>query len=114
MRTWPGVGTGAPFEHFINHGKNENSLNPAEAPLSGHYQLTASLAALAAGVPTVNGISGKFPPGWDLMGSFDRSVSERVNRWLQRNRESRSACLLKRDLDGSEIPVRMPAGFFSL
>jgi hypothetical protein len=109
---------GSAFEHFIKHGRAEGrSLRPgeteAEVPLDHHYQLTASVAALAAGVPTVNGISGKFPPGWDLMRVFGRNVGERVDLWLQRNQESRPACLLERDLDGNEIPVRTPAGFFS-
>jgi hypothetical protein len=105
---------GSAFEHFIKHGKSEDrSLSPVETPLSGHYQLTASLAALAAGVPTVNGISGKIPPGWDLMRVFAQNVGERVNRWLQRNREGRPVCLLERDLNGDEIPRRAPSGFFS-
>ena len=105
---------GSAFEHFIKHGKSENrSLSPAETPLSGEYQLTASLAALAAGVPTVNGISGKIPQGWDLMNVFAQNVGERVNRWLQRNRDSSTVCLIDHDLDGSEIPVRTAAGFFS-
>jgi hypothetical protein len=79
---------GSAFEHFIMHGRAEGrSLRPgeteAEVPLDHHYQLTAGVAALAAGVPTVNGISGKFPPDWDLMRVFGRNVGERVDRWLQ-------------------------------
>jgi hypothetical protein len=109
-KNWPGTA----FEHFMKHGRSENrSLSPAEGPLSGQYQLTAILAALAAGVPTVNGISGKIPSGWDLMRVFAQDVGERVNRWMQRNRDSRTVCLIDRDLDGSEIPVRAPSGFFS-
>jgi hypothetical protein len=104
---------GSALEHFIKHGKNENrNLNPAEAPLNGHYQLTASLAALAAGVPTVNGISGKAPPGWDLMGVFGRDIGERMDNWMLRNRRSDKVCLIEHDLDGSEIRNRMSAGFF--
>jgi hypothetical protein len=109
-QNWPG----SAFEHFIKHGKEENrSLSPAETPLSGHYHLTASLAALAAGVPTLNGLSGKIPPGWELLQVFGQNVDERVKRWMQRNRDSRSVCLLEHDLDGSEIPVRTPSTFFS-
>jgi hypothetical protein len=106
---------GSAFEHFIKHGKSENrSLSPAEGPLSGQYQLAASLAALATGVPTVNGISGKIPPGWgDLMRVFAQNIGERVNHWMQLNRDSGSVCLLDHDLNGSEIPVRSPSGFFS-
>jgi hypothetical protein len=60
---------GSAWDHFVKHGKSENrNLVPTPTMLDHHYQLTADLAALAAGVPTVNGISGKFPPGWDLMG----------------------------------------------
>jgi hypothetical protein len=68
---------------------------------------------LAAGVPTVNGVSAKFPPGWDLTNVFDHDLGERVTRWLQRNGESRSVCLLEHDLSGNEIPVKAPTGFFS-
>jgi hypothetical protein len=101
------------WKHFTTHGKYENrSLRPGETPLNHHYQLTASLAALAAGVPTVNGISAKLPPGWDLTGVFGSNVGERVNRWLLRNGHSDPACLVEVDLDGSEIPVRMSSGFF--
>jgi hypothetical protein len=44
---------------------------------------------------------------------FAQNVGERVNRWLQRNRDSSTVCLIDHDLDGSEIPVRTAAGFFS-
>jgi hypothetical protein len=79
--------------------------------LEDHYHLTASLAALAAGVPTVNGIGAKYPPGWDLRGVFDRNIGERVENWVRRNRYNGRVCLLERDLNGSEIPVRRPLGF---
>jgi hypothetical protein len=106
---------GSAWEHFIKHGKYENrNLSPVATFLDDHYQLTASLAASAAGVPTVNGISGKFPPGWDLMGIFGRNIGERVENWLRRNGHGGPVCLLERDLDRSEIPNRMSAGFFQV
>jgi hypothetical protein len=104
---------GSAWEHFISHGQYENHiLNPAEMPFSGHYQLAASLAALAAGVPTVNGTSGKSPPGWDLVNVFRPTIGARVNDWLLRNHYDGTVCFLERDLHGGEIPGQMPTGFF--
>jgi phage tail protein X len=104
---------GSALEHFMRHGKDENrSLSPVEPHLNDYYQLTASLAALAAGVPTVNGVSSKPPPGWDLMGVFGPNIGEHVNTWLLRNGYGGQVCLIAHDLDSHEIPVRMPSGLF--
>jgi hypothetical protein len=104
---------GSAWEHFMKFGRRENRrLRLGTTHLDGHYQVTASLAALAAGVPTVNGYSGKYPPGWDLMNVFGLNIAERVNNWSQRNQHDSLVCLLERDLDGSEIPFRMSSGFF--
>jgi hypothetical protein len=96
-----------PTRNYAQHGKY-----PTRAFLEDHYHLTASLAALAGGVPTVNGIGAKYPPGWDLS-VFDRNIEERVENWVRRNRYNGRVCLLERDLNGSEIPVRSPLGFFA-
>jgi hypothetical protein len=108
---------GSAWEHFAQFGRFENRNLRPETPetrgLADHYQLTASLAALAVGVPTVNGYSGKFPLGWDLMNVFGLNIAERVNNWSLRNLHGSSVCLFERDLDGSEIPSRTSYGFFN-
>jgi hypothetical protein len=104
---------GSAWEHFMRHGRYENRhLRPTATHLEYHYQLTAMLAALAAGVPTINGYSGKIPPGWNLLVVFSPDIGSRVNNWLRNNQHNSPVCLLERDIDGSEIPVRMPSGFF--
>jgi hypothetical protein len=101
------------WNHFITHGKQEKrNLSPALTFLNPYYQITASLAALAAGVPTVNGISARFPPGWDLIGVFDQNVGKDVQSWMLRNGRTDQVCLIEHDLDGGEIPFAMSFGFF--
>lgn len=53
------------------------------------YQLDAMWASLQAGVPTVNGYSGKVPPGWELEDpvvrddASARRISAALERWMR-------------------------------
>jgi hypothetical protein len=55
------------------------------------YQLDAMWAGLYVGVPTLNGYSGNFPPGWPLRDTNirfegdERRVSAAIGFWLRRN-----------------------------
>lgn len=55
------------------------------------YQLDAMWASLYTGVPTINGYSGKFPPGWPFFDTNIRAPTDQVrlsaaiNRWARRH-----------------------------
>jgi|GEM_PF-849176 len=49
------------------------------------YQLQSWLIANKHNLKTVNGYSGKFPPGWDLFNVTDKQYQNHVDEWMLRN-----------------------------
>jgi hypothetical protein len=72
-------------------------------PVPYVIQLDAMLVARTYDIPTVNGYSGWFPPGWAFL-IFDKGYIQNVRKWARAKSVTRGLCAL--DLrDGSWTPV---------
>ncbi len=108
-RSW----AGSAWEHYNQFGRNEHRfLDPAAVRrhflLNFYYAYTVPLAAELAGKPTVNGLSGWEPPGYDLGDVFAPDAASRLSRWLMLNGLPADAvCTVAIRLDGTELPERL-------
>lgn len=85
-------------------------LTPGQGTPEWKFQVDAMWAQMQSGIPTVNGYSGNFPPGW--WGLFDNGIAHpddesrirhELDRWAEKNRNA--------GMEGSRICwIRMPLG----
>jgi hypothetical protein len=61
---------------------------------SYEVQLDAMLVALEEGIPTENGYSGVFPPGWDFYDTKAAVYEDRVLNWVSEKRLAEGLCRL--------------------
>src|SRR5258705_1407046 len=63
------------------------TVKPDENHGAAEYQYDAMLIAVMTGVPTLNGSSSQFPPGWfGLYQVKDPAYDENVKKWIELNK----------------------------
>jgi hypothetical protein len=67
-----------------------------DAPRPADYldQTDAMWISLRAGLPTLNGLAGWFPPGWDFIGAVDNFDAAR--RWITHTGLREQVCMYDR------------------
>jgi hypothetical protein len=85
-------------------GPSEAAMRTA---MSYFYRYTVGLSATLLGKPTVNGLSGYTPPGYDLEDVLAPDAPARLARWLSHwGIRQDSVCLVPIQIDLSDLPQR--------
>ena len=72
------------------------TVKPDENHGAAEYQYDAMLIAVMTGVPTLNGSSSQFPPGWfGLYQVKDPAYEENVKKWIELNKINGQVCRLE-------------------
>ncbi len=102
---------GTAWEHYVRFGRTEQRFIDPDAAtrrrmLLFFYGYTVPLAAVLAGKPAVNGLSGWAPVGYDLDDVLALDVTARVDRWLARaGVEPDRVCIVPVRLDPADLPL---------
>ncbi len=102
---------GTAWEHYVRFGRTEQRFLDSDAAISRRrllffYGYTVPLAAVLAGKPAVNGLSGWVPVGYDLDDILALDVTARVDRWLARaGMKPDQVCIVPVHLDPSDLPM---------
>lgn len=81
-RSW----SGSAWEHYRRFGRAEGRfLDPAGGWRSVRIHIDALGVAARLGIPTVNGYTGRYPPGWSLINLFAPDLDSRLAAWVERN-----------------------------
>ena len=103
---WPG----SAWDHFVQYGAKEmRFIDPVIA--SDHrkhvetYAYSIPIVAAMIGKPSVNGISGLVPKGWELMDVYHPLLSERLRSWL--GEQIDEVCMIALDIDPAAIPLNV-------
>lgn len=70
------------------------AIDPRGKYVGDQLQLQAMLVAIQIGLPTINGLSGMTPPGWDLWSPSDPTYPDVVRAWAARNGVAEGLCQL--------------------
>lgn len=70
------------------------AIDPRAKPGEQQLQLEAMLLSLQIGLPTVNGLSGMTPPGWDLWSPSDPTYQDVARAWAAKNGIAEGFCQL--------------------
>jgi hypothetical protein len=65
------------------------------------------MVSILTGVPTLNGLSSKLPPSWDLL-SIDPGYEDNVRRWVARQHIEGKVCRLTIDIPIDAIEANLP------
>lgn len=95
---WP---SGA-WEHFVQYGRRELRFVDPEVAQDHRrhieqYTYAVPLVASLICKPSVNGISGLVPQGWELMDIYHPQLAERLHYWLKER--IAEVCVIQLDLD---------------
>jgi hypothetical protein len=70
------------------------AIDPIGKYVGDQLQLQAMLVSVEVGLPTVNGLSGMTPPGWNLWSTSDPTYPDVVRAWAETNGIAEGLCQL--------------------
>jgi hypothetical protein len=83
------------YAFYITAGSK--STGPASSSQTAQWMHDAMLVSIIRGIPTLNGRSGKTPPGWALRDITAPNYEARVRGWIRRHRLKGKVCQLPLD-----------------